>query len=98
MAAVAGTQVTKKAARTAARAALRAVPPEVLAEESAALAGHLLAAPAFGRAKTIGLYIHCAKLREVETGALLAAASAIRDGKNKRQANEGAPTRAENER
>ena len=75
--AVAGA-ASKKAARTAARAALRAVSSEAMAEESAAVAKHLLSCGVFERAQTIGLYVHCAKLREVDTGELLAAACALK--------------------
>ena len=76
MAAAAASATTKKTARTAARAALRAMPQEVMAEESSVVAKHLLSCGLFGRARTIGLYVHCAKLREVETDELLSAACA----------------------
>jgi 5-formyltetrahydrofolate cyclo-ligase len=78
----------KKATRTEVKAALRALTSEDMASQSAAIARHLLAElscfdlDAASRSTTVrpvrlGLYVHCAKLREVDTATLLAAALAL---------------------
>lgn len=79
----------KKTTRAEVKAALKALTSEEMASQSAAIATHLLAQlscfdPDAARARSatdrplrLGLYVHCARLREVDTSALLAAALAL---------------------
>ena len=79
----------KKTTRAEVKAALKALTSEEMASQSAAIATHLLAQlscfdpdaartrSATDRPLRLGLYVHCARLREVDTSALLAAALAL---------------------
>ena len=76
----------KKATRSTVKAALRGLTPEAMSAESAAIARHLLSslscfdesrAKPTDRPTRLGLYVHCAKLREVDTKTLLEAALAL---------------------
>jgi 5-formyltetrahydrofolate cyclo-ligase len=79
----------KKTTRAEVKAALKALTSEEMASQSAAIATHLLAQlscfepdaartrSATDRPLRLGLYVHCARLREVDTSALLVAALAL---------------------
>ena len=79
----------KKVTRAEVKTALKALTPEEMASQSAAIAAHLLAQlacfdpdaartrSATDRPLRLGLYVHCSRLREVDTSALLAAALAL---------------------
>ena len=79
----------KKTTRAEVKAALKALTQEEMASQSAAIAAHLLAQlacfdpdaartrSATDRPLRLGLYVHCSRLREVDTSALLAAALAL---------------------
>jgi len=64
----------KARARDAAQARLRALTPEAMADESAAVARRVAASRPFRSAQAVGLYATCARLREVDASALLDAA------------------------
>jgi len=78
----------KQATRVAVKAALRALTPTDMASQSERIAQHLLsslscfhasssAPPPTHRPRRLGLYVHCAKLREVDTTTLLTHALAL---------------------
>jgi 5-formyltetrahydrofolate cyclo-ligase len=71
-----GAAAEKQAVRVAVRGALRELDEAAMAAESAAAAAHLLSADFMRQARRVGVYVHCARLREVDTGAVLAAALA----------------------
>lgn len=54
---------------------------EKMAAESQAIAQHVLQSRLFHNSKTLGVYLHCAKLREVDTTLIVAAA--VKAGSNK---------------
>lgn len=64
----------KIAARKAASAALRKLSPEQMAQESAAISDHLHGTGLVHDARRMAIYVHCAKLREVDTTAVLSEA------------------------
>ncbi|KAI7841249.1 hypothetical protein COHA_005086 [Chlorella ohadii] len=64
----------KRRVREEVKAALRALSTEQMAAESEAIAARLLASRAFADAPHAVIYVHCAKLREVDTTAVLQAA------------------------
>ena len=66
----------KARARDAAKARLRAMTREAMADESAAVAALVAASRPFRAAAALGLYATCARLREVDTSAVLDAALA----------------------
>jgi 5-formyltetrahydrofolate cyclo-ligase len=66
----------KSRARDAAKARLRAMTAEAMAAESAAVAALVTASPFFRASTALGLYATCARLREVDTSALIDAALA----------------------
>jgi 5-formyltetrahydrofolate cyclo-ligase len=57
----------KKAARQAAMAALRKMTSSEMAEESARISKHLESTGILNKPETLAIYVHCAKLREVDT-------------------------------
>jgi len=61
----------KKAARKAAKEALRRLSAEEMAEESLAIANHLRTTDVIAAARRMAIYIHCPQLREVDTTAPL---------------------------
>ncbi|GLC53546.1 hypothetical protein PLESTB_000761200 [Pleodorina starrii] len=69
----------KQQARKAIKQQLRELTAEQMADESARIADHVLGLRAYRDAKTIGIYLHCAKLREVDTTRVLE--DAMRQGK-----------------
>lgn len=58
---------SKKAARQAAIAALRRMTPSEMAEESASIAKHIDATCILDYLDNVAIYVHCPKLREVDT-------------------------------
>lgn len=64
-------EVAKRRVREEVKAALRQLSAEQMAEESAAIAARVLASRAFREAPHAVIYVHCAKLREVDTTAVL---------------------------
>ncbi|KAF5842972.1 hypothetical protein DUNSADRAFT_3565 [Dunaliella salina] len=70
------TRESKQATRKAIKAGLQQMSQDVMAAESAAIARHILEAPFFSSSQNLGIYVHCARLREVDTSALLQAALA----------------------
>ncbi|KAK9857956.1 hypothetical protein WJX84_011838 [Apatococcus fuscideae] len=56
--------------------ALKETSLEALQQESKQIAARILEADTFGRSRRLGIYIHCAQLREVDTGLILKAALA----------------------
>eukprot|EP00197_Chlamydomonas_leiostraca_P011107 CAMPEP_0202877842 /NCGR_PEP_ID=MMETSP1391-20130828/31242_1 /ASSEMBLY_ACC=CAM_ASM_000867 /TAXON_ID=1034604 /ORGANISM="Chlamydomonas leiostraca, Strain SAG 11-49" /LENGTH=228 /DNA_ID=CAMNT_0049559943 /DNA_START=57 /DNA_END=743 /DNA_ORIENTATION=+ len=60
--------------RNALRAALKQLTKEQMAQESAAIAQQLVHAPFFSSSSTLGIYVHCERLREVDTAPVLSAA------------------------
>uniref|UniRef100_A0A7S3QMD7 5-formyltetrahydrofolate cyclo-ligase n=1 Tax=Dunaliella tertiolecta TaxID=3047 RepID=A0A7S3QMD7_DUNTE len=69
-------QESKQAARKAIKAGLLKMPQDQMEAESAAIARHVLDAPFFSNSQNLGIYVHCARLREVDTSALLQSAMA----------------------
>lgn len=67
----AATASAKKTLRSTLRAALRALPPDTLREESHRITNHLIAQPHLTSAGRLGLYLSSPKLREVDTHILL---------------------------
>ncbi|KAL4447953.1 hypothetical protein ABPG75_005172 [Micractinium tetrahymenae] len=61
----------KRRVREAVKAALRQLSAEQMAEESRAIAARVLASRAFREAPHAVIYVHCAKLREVDTSEVL---------------------------
>jgi hypothetical protein len=51
---------------------LRRMSPDQMAEESASIAAHVLAAPFFKAAARLAVYVHCPRLREVDTSGIVA--------------------------
>lgn len=72
-----GAAVLKRELRKRVRGALRALPAETLASQSASLAAQLLASPHYASARSVALY--ASMPGELDTASLLAAA--FRDGK-----------------
>ncbi|GBF87421.1 5-formyltetrahydrofolate cycloligase [Raphidocelis subcapitata] len=66
-----GAAAAKKAARREIIKALKALGDDAMAAQNAAIAARVLASRAFASARTVGVYIHCAKLHEVDTMPLL---------------------------
>jgi 5-formyltetrahydrofolate cyclo-ligase len=71
--------LSKEAARRAVKEALRRLGQTEMAEESAQVAHHLRSTGLVAAAKTLCIYVHCAKLREVDTSAVLAEALAAQE-------------------
>jgi 5-formyltetrahydrofolate cyclo-ligase len=71
----------KSEARDAAKAALRRLSEATMAQESAAITDHLHSAGLVDAARRMAIYVHCAKLREVDTTAVLAEALERRDAR-----------------
>ncbi|CAK0785970.1 hypothetical protein CVIRNUC_009183 [Coccomyxa viridis] len=69
-----GLQDQKKALRKEMKARLRHMSAEDMQAESDAICGHLLKAPFFTSSTRLGIYLHCAALREVDTALLVDAA------------------------
>lgn len=67
-------QAEKRRVREDVKRALRQLSQEQMAEESALIAQRVLASRAFRQAPHAVIYVHCAKLREVDTSAVLHAA------------------------
>jgi len=61
----------KSDVRKEVKSALRQLSQEQMAEESSAIQAQILSSEAFSQARTIGVYIHCAKLREVDTSRIV---------------------------
>lgn len=66
--------ICKSEAREAAKAALRRLSEATMAQESAAITDHLHSTGLVHKARRMAIYVHCAKLREVDTTAVLAEA------------------------
>ncbi|KAL0018622.1 hypothetical protein WJX79_002051 [Trebouxia sp. C0005] len=60
---------------------LRKLTAEEMAAESLAIAQNVLQSQLYHNSKTLGIYLHCAKLREVDTTLIVAAA--VKAGSNK---------------
>ncbi|KAG2438288.1 hypothetical protein HYH02_010986 [Chlamydomonas schloesseri] len=69
----------KQQARKDIKQALRGLTQEQMADESARIAARVLGMSAYTKAGTLGIYLHCAKLREVDTTSVLQ--DALRQGK-----------------
>lgn len=67
--------------RKAVKHQLRKLTAERMASESQAIAHHVLQSHIFHQRKWLGIYLHCAKLREVDT--TLVVKAALEDGSNK---------------
>ena len=66
----------KQAARAAAKTALRSLTDAAMAQESGAAASHMLGTEIMRSARAVAIYVHCARLREVDTTAVLSRALA----------------------
>ncbi|KAL6750508.1 5-Formyltetrahydrofolate cycloligase [Haematococcus lacustris] len=64
----------KRAIRTSIKSALKTLGGDTMQRESQAIAGQVIASSYFKRASALCIYVHCAKLREVDTTAILDAA------------------------
>ncbi|GFH10865.1 5-formyltetrahydrofolate cyclo-ligase [Haematococcus lacustris] len=64
----------KRAIRTSIKSALKTLGSDTMQRESQAIAGQVIASSYFKRASALCIYVHCAKLREVDTTAILDAA------------------------
>lgn len=65
------TREAKQALRAEVKAALRKLAEQEMANESAAICNHVLQQSWYKESRTIGLYLHCARLREPDTTAIL---------------------------
>eukprot|EP00242_Pyramimonas_sp_CCMP2087_P008408 CAMPEP_0198213616 /NCGR_PEP_ID=MMETSP1445-20131203/28968_1 /TAXON_ID=36898 /ORGANISM="Pyramimonas sp., Strain CCMP2087" /LENGTH=211 /DNA_ID=CAMNT_0043888283 /DNA_START=258 /DNA_END=893 /DNA_ORIENTATION=+ len=61
----------KQDVRKAVKADLRKLSQEQMSEESGEIQKLLISSEIFKNARTVGIYVHCAKLREVDTSRLL---------------------------
>lgn len=61
----------KREVRKAVQQALKKLTETEMAAESEAIAKHVINAKFFQQAKNLAIYVHCAKLREVDTTAIL---------------------------
>lgn len=62
---------TKESVRKVAKDALRQLTPDQMQQESLAIEAHLRATGLIGNAQTLCIYVHCPRLREVDTTILL---------------------------
>ncbi|KAG2429560.1 hypothetical protein HXX76_010795 [Chlamydomonas incerta] len=69
----------KQQARKDIKQALRGLTQEQMADESARIGARVLDMRAYTKAATLGIYLHCAKLREVDTTSVLQ--DVLRQGK-----------------
>ncbi|GFR46126.1 hypothetical protein Agub_g7639 [Astrephomene gubernaculifera] len=79
MAAAVDLREQKQLARKQVKLALRELTPSQMMDESARIGSRILELKPYLQAKTLGIYLHCAKLREVDTTAILE--DALQQGK-----------------
>eukprot|EP00959_Pyramimonas_sp_CCMP1952_P376351 7883070-Pyramimonas_sp.AAC.1 len=61
----------KSEVRKEVKAELRKISQEKMSEESSAIQTQILSSEDFAHARTVGVYVHCAKLREVDTSRIV---------------------------